>query len=47
MAKEFKETSDKCSACDGKGDGYHKDPEENCGVCSGTGKAVAKPRKRK
>ncbi len=32
--------SEKCSVCNGEpGDGYHKDPEEVCSACNGTGES--------
>lgn len=41
-------TTEKCIACDGKqGDGYHKDLEEKCSNCNGTGEAHSTPNKPK
>ncbi|MEK0335819.1 MAG: hypothetical protein QQN41_00080 [Nitrosopumilus sp.] len=37
---------EKCSVCGGKpGDGYHKDPEEICSACNGTGEAKTSSKK--
>ena len=44
--------TEKCPVCNGElGDGYHKDPEEICSACNGTGEisqsTSQKPKKKK
>jgi len=38
LLEQVKMVKQKCPVCNGKKtDGYHKDPEEACSVCSGKG----------